>query len=77
MTRCSACLDPAPSGWHFCLKCHAWSDLYHGVVDCNDFHYERARAYFDKRRTRGGVETLVHALMRRVAELELAVEMMQ
>jgi len=67
--RCAVCLDPAPHGWHYCLKCHAWDDFAH-VFSGDSFRYRRARSYFKSRYPSESIEVLIAKLMRRLAVVE-------
>ena len=73
-TRCMACGDPAPYGWHACRKCHAWDDILSAVgpegADLNRLHRGLAHLRQRDRRGRESVRALLEKLQRRVAELE-------
>lgn len=72
--RCVHCLDPTRRGWTVCDKCHAWSDLWHGLhpagLGVDQARLDRARSYFAGRRPRESMEQLLHRLMRRMATVE-------
>ena len=75
--RCCACNDPAPSGWTYCVKCHSWSDLYHGLQEDGDpFRPWRALAYFLGRRPAEPLESVVAKLLRRLALVENDIDIM-
>ena len=75
--RCAVCLDPAPHGWDYCLKCHAWSDLYRGMQEDGDpFRLGRALAYFRGRRPAEPLESVVAKLLRRLALVENDIDIM-
>ena len=76
---CVACNDPAPRGWHYCVKCHTWHggrEFYDG-----DDYYERLHpslAWLDHQRLdrqqttgpQGNLQRIVRRLLRRIEKLE-------
>ena len=78
---CRICNDPAPRGWHYCIKCNLWTA--HSEQWRDDPNYyallHPALGWLDRQRMRmrespDSMEALVRKLAARVAELEHEME---
>lgn len=68
---CIACNDPAPRGWRYCVKCHAWAGPGPWRNDPNFYALlHPALAWIDRQRRRDPDRDLVSKLMRRIRDLE-------
>jgi hypothetical protein len=79
MSRCVACGDFSPAGWSYCMKCHAWNDLFvsieHAAVGIDERRLQRALRFLRPRRPRvRDLERGVAQLARRIADLEGRIE---